>query len=146
MNKVLIIIFGILFATGASAWEFKPDFSSDSNNLNNKSNELINVQMKGQTQTDMNIEAIDDFGTAKKTLDNLLKKIRKYDYLNKEQLELLEKSQKQWESYAQTYAEFASSDYEGGSIQPMIRANIMTGLYKRKIEELKRDVENMKPL
>lgn len=146
MNKVLIIIFGILFATGASAWEFKPDFSSDNNNLNNKSNELINVQMKGQTQTDMNIEAIDDFGTAKKALNNLLKKIRKYDYLDKEQLELLEKSQKQWESYAQTYAEFASSNYGDGSMRPAVRADILTNLYKHKIEELKQDVEDMKPL
>ncbi len=46
-------------------------------------------------------------------------------------------SQKQWKKYRKSFAEFYSSIYQGGSIQPMVYYNIKTKITKERMSELK---------
>lgn len=143
MNKFLIIIFGILFATGASAWEFKPNFASNNNNLNYKSNDLINVQMKVKNQTDMNIEAVDKFNKKKKELDDLIKEIKTSKQFDKSQLELFDFAQQQWEDYVVDYVDLLTLDFKEESKRSYVQAKIKEEIYDRKIKELKEDLESL---
>ena len=53
-----------------------------------------------------------------------------------EQLNLLQQNQSLWLKYRETSCQYASSQYEGGSIQPLIYSSCITSLTKERVENL----------
>lgn len=70
------------------------------------------------TQAEMNEQAYQSFKRADAKLRNVLNSIEAY--LDKTELETLKKAQATWEVFREEQAEFASNQYKGGSIQPLI--------------------------
>lgn len=98
-----------------------------------------------QTQSEMNIQASDDFDSVENELSELILLIKKakasdtdMDYLN---VELFDKTINQWKDYRKTKAEFEASIVKGGSMYPLLYASSLTKTTKEKIESLKSDYE-----
>ena len=101
------------------------------------------------TQMDINFCAKYRYEKAQKNMDELYKELlknikeRQNDFANDNQLSG-EKfvnnfidSQEQWKKYRKSYADFYSSIYHGGSMQPMIYFNAMTTITEERIKDLK---------
>lgn len=59
---------------------------------------------------------------------------------------LLQAAQDAWESYRDRQAEFAAAEFEGGSIQPLIRSSQMRSITLARVAELESDIRYRKDL
>lgn len=97
-----------------------------------------------ETQTDMNIQASDEFERFENDLSVLIstikeaKKENSYFDLN---VELFDKTIEQWKIYRKTKAELDASLVEGGTMYPLLYASSLTATTKEKIESLKNEFE-----
>lgn len=97
-----------------------------------------------ETQTDMNIQASDEFERFENDLSVLIstikeaKKENSYFDLN---VEFFDKTIEQWKIYRKTKAELDASLVEGGTMYPLLYASSLTATTKEKIESLKNEFE-----
>jgi len=94
------------------------------------------------TQAEMNIVARDAYRSAERKLDAILEQIK--EFLSPEECALLEKANQAWRTYQKSHADFSASQYEGGSIQPLIYASTMEAVTVARIVELEAELNFMK--
>jgi len=87
-----------------------------------------------QTQAEMNQEAAADFQKADATLNKIYKKVRAA--LDEAGQAKLKAAQRAWLAYRDAEAELEAAPNEGGSIYPMIIANVKARLTDARVKEL----------
>lgn len=95
-----------------------------------------------ETQTDMNIQASDEFEKFENHLSVLISTIKEAKNENSDfdlNIALFEKTIEQWKIYRKTKAELDASVVEGGSMYPTIYASSLATTTKEKIESLKNE-------
>jgi len=97
-----------------------------------------------ETQTDMNIQASDEFEMFENDLSVLISTIKKAKNENSDfdlNVELFDKTIEQWKIYRKTKAELDASVVEGGTMYSLLYASSLTATTKEKIESLKNEFE-----
>jgi len=97
-----------------------------------------------ETQTDMNIQASDEFECYENDLLILIstiKEAKKENSILDLNIKLFDKSIEQWKIYRETKAELDASVVEGGTMYPLLYACSLTSTTKEKIESLKNEFE-----
>lgn len=97
-----------------------------------------------ETQTDMNIQASDEFERFENDLSVLISTIKEAKKENLDfdlNVELFDKTIEQWKIYRKTKAELDASVVEGGTMYPLLYASSLTATTKEKIESLKNEFE-----
>lgn len=97
-----------------------------------------------ETQTDMNIQASDEFERFENELSLLISTIKEAKNENSDfdlNVELFDKTIEQWKIYRKTKAELDASVVEGGTMYPLLYASSLTATTKEKIESLKNEYE-----
>lgn len=89
---------------------------------------------ENMTQADMNRHAAASFDRAEERLVALVEDLRRH--LSGGSLDAFENSQQAWLRYREASAEFQSSQYEGGSIQPLIHASALESVTISRIVEI----------
>ena len=62
--------------------------------------------------------------------------------LTKNEKPLLIQAEKDWVKFRDSHCKFEASQYEGGSIQPLIYSICLEELTKKRIEEIKASIKN----
>lgn len=93
-----------------------------------------------QTQGEMNETAMKDFKKADKELNQLYKELFKMLYEKEKAVLII--AQKNWIKFKDSHCDFEVMEYEGGSIQPLIRYNCLETQTKNRIKDLKQSIEN----
>ncbi len=96
---------------------------------------------KGFTQLEMNQQSAIDVRDADSEVESALIELRRF--LSEDELEALERSQVAWMAFRQAQGDFAGSQWQGGSIQPlMINLEVVNVSKRRAIEirEIFKDV------
>jgi uncharacterized protein YecT (DUF1311 family) len=88
-----------------------------------------------QTQAEMNQEAAADFQKADAELNQIYKQVRAG--LDADGQAKLKTAQRAWLAYRDAEAELEAAPNEGGSIYPMIVANVKARLTEARVKELK---------
>ena len=96
------------------------------------------------TQADMNRHAAASFHRAEERLAALVEDLRQY--LSGGRLDAFENSQQMWLRYREASAEFQSSQYHGGSIQPLIHASALESVTISRIVELEPLLKEMQTI
>lgn len=86
------------------------------------------------TQADMNRNAAASFQRAEERLGALVEDLRQH--LSGGSLDAFENSQQAWLRYRESSADFQASQYDGGSIQPLIHASALESVTISRIVEL----------
>lgn len=88
------------------------------------------------TQVDMNQCAAIESAQTEKQLKAIYHQLETQNSDDLEQLTLLKQNQSIWLKYRETSCQYASSQYEGGSIQPLIYSSCITSLTKERVKNL----------
>lgn len=88
------------------------------------------------TQVEMSQCAIIESEQTEKQLQKIYHQLETQNSDDVEQLNLLKQTQLLWLKYRETSCKYASSQYEGGSIQPLIYSSCITSLTKERVENL----------
>ncbi|MGI6048164.1 MAG: lysozyme inhibitor LprI family protein [Petrimonas sp.] len=105
--------------------------------------DLINPNAP-ETQTDMNIQASDEFERFENDLFALISTIKEAKKENSDfdlNVGLFDKTIEQWKKYRETKAELDASVVEGGTMYPLFYTNSLIATTKEKIESLKNEFE-----
>ncbi len=97
-----------------------------------------------ETQTEMNIQASNEFEKIENDLSDLISTIKEVKKENSDfdlNVELFDKTMEQWKVYRELKAELDASVVEGGTMYPLLYASSMTTTTKEKIESLKNEFE-----
>lgn len=97
-----------------------------------------------ETQTDMNIQAYDEFERFENDLSALISTIKEVKSENSDfdlNAKLFDKTIEEWKIYRNTKAALAASVVEGGTMYPLLYASSLTATTKEKIESLKNEFE-----
>lgn len=140
MKNVLLVIYCVLFAVDAFGLEFKPNYSLNNNLLMNKNGNFIKVQLKEQSETELNVEATNKYYTKRNEFENMLNEIKRDSSLKDERLKLMDKIKDELNAYTWNYAKFLVFNLERTSVHTTVRAE----LYDRQIRGLQRDLEMLK--
>lgn len=93
-----------------------------------------------QTQLEMNQTAQKNYEKSDKELNKIYSVLIKS--LDKTEALILIKAQKCWIKFRDSHCEFEASQYEGGSIKPLIYSTCLDDLTKKRIAELKQSIKN----
>ena len=88
------------------------------------------------TQLEMSQCTVSESAHTEKQLKKIYHQLETQNSGDVEQLNLLKQTQSLWLKYRETSCQFASSQYEGGSIQPLIYSSCITGLTKERVKNL----------
>lgn len=94
------------------------------------------------TQAEMNIAAGQVYQRAERKLESVIEQMK--EFFSPEDCIRFERANDAWRTYQQNHAEFLSSRYEGGSIQPLIYASALEVATVARIVELEVDLRFMK--
>lgn len=94
------------------------------------------------TQAEMNIVADEAYRKALRKLDKTIEEMKVY--FSPEKCVRFEKANQAWHTYQQIHADFVSSQYEGGSLKPLIHASTMEAVTIARIVELETELKFMK--
>jgi uncharacterized protein YecT (DUF1311 family) len=93
-----------------------------------------------QTQMEMNATA---YANYKKTDDQLNKVYKQLMVIvDKNEKPLLIQAEKDWVKFRDSHCKFETSQYEGGSIQPLIYSTCLEELTKKRIAEIKASIKD----
>lgn len=96
-------------------------------------------QLSAQTQAEMTAAAASDYKKADAELNRVYKELQ--SVLDKNEKKLLVKAQRNWITFRDTHCEFEASEFEGGSMQPMMRLACFTECTNNRIENLKANLK-----
>ena len=94
------------------------------------------------TQTEMNIVAAQAYERAERKLETIIAELK--EYFSPEEIARLDETTEAWRNYQRKHAEFLTSQYEGGSIQPLIYASALESLTIARIVELETELKRLK--
>jgi uncharacterized protein YecT (DUF1311 family) len=93
-----------------------------------------------QTQSEMNATAYASYKKADVQLNKAYKQLMAI--LTKKEKPLLIQAEKDWMKFRDSHCKFEASQYEGGSIQPLIHSNCLEELTKKRVAEIKASIKN----
>ncbi len=96
------------------------------------------------TQAEMNMEAGRRADVANKQMERAIIALERSGWMSEAQAAALKEAQARWTKYAHAQAEFAASEFEGGSIAPLIYASELESATVSRTGELKRMLEEMR--
>lgn len=96
------------------------------------------------TQAEMSFEAGRRAEVARMQMERAIVALERSGWMEVGQLSALKAAQNNWENYARSQAEFAASEFEGGSIAPLIFSTEMEAVTISRTGELKRIFNEMK--
>lgn len=94
------------------------------------------------TQTEMNIAAAQAYRRAEQKLDVIIEQMK--TFFSPEKCAHFDKANQAWRTYQQIHTNFVASQYEGGSIQPLIHASALETVTIARIVELETELNFMK--
>lgn len=92
-----------------------------------------------QTQSEMNVAANAKYKKADAELNRVYKQLMAI--LDKNEKLLLIQAEKDWIKYRDSHCKFDASQYEGGSIQPLIYSTCLEELTRKRIAEIKAGIK-----
>jgi uncharacterized protein YecT (DUF1311 family) len=92
-----------------------------------------------QTQAQMNATANASYKKADAQLNKVYKQLMAV--LDKNEKPLLIQAEKDWVKFRDSHCRFEASQYEGGSIQPLIYSTCLEELTKKRIVEIKASIK-----
>jgi uncharacterized protein YecT (DUF1311 family) len=105
--------------------------------------QLRELESRGaMTQQDMNVAASRAYQRAEGRLEEVISQMK--DFYSPEQCQQFDEANAAWREYQKKNAKFLASRYEGGSIQPLIRASALEGVAIARIVELEAELKFMK--
>ena len=93
-----------------------------------------------QTQSEMNVAANANYKKADAQLNKVYKQLM--SILDKKEKPLLIQAEKDWMKFRDSHCKFEASQYEGGSIQPLIYWTCVEELTKKRIAEIKASIKD----
>lgn len=96
------------------------------------------------TQVEMNMEAGRRSDVARQQMECAVVALERSGWMEASQISALKKTQANWESYATAQAEFAATEFEGGSMAPLVYASELESVTVSRTGELKRMFEEMR--
>ena len=96
------------------------------------------------TQTEMNIVAAQAYEQVERKLDATIAELK--IFLPPQEISKLDETNTAWRNYREKHADFLSSQYEGGSIQPLIYASTLASVTIARIVELEARLNELKGL
>lgn len=100
---------------------------------------VLSIQLLAQTQSEMNETAYANYKKADIQLNKVYKQLMVI--LTKNEKPLLIQAEKNWVKFRDSHCKFEASQYEGGSIQPLIYSTCLEELTKKRIEEIKASIK-----
>lgn len=100
------------------------------------------LMSNAMTQLDMNEAASRAYDITNIKLEHVISEIKKY--FEPTQIESFDEAQTIWREYQKKNAEFSASQYEGGSIQPLIYASTLEKTAISRLVELEEELNFMK--
>jgi uncharacterized protein YecT (DUF1311 family) len=94
------------------------------------------------TQTEMNIVAAQAYERAERKLETTIAELK--EYFSPEEIAGLDETNEAWRNYQRKHAEFLASQYEGGSIKPLIYASALESVTIARIVELETELKQLK--
>ncbi|RVT72734.1 DUF1311 domain-containing protein [Flavobacterium sufflavum] len=92
-----------------------------------------------QTQSEMNVTANAKYKKADAELNKVYKQLMAI--LDPNEKPLLIQAEKDWVKYRDSHCKFDTSQYEGGSIQPLIYSTCLEELTRKRIAEIKASIK-----
>lgn len=92
-----------------------------------------------QTQSEMNATAHAQYKKADAELNKVYKQLMLI--LDKKEKPLLIQAEKDWIKYRDSHCKFDASQYEGGSMQPLIYSTCLEQLTRKRITEIKASIK-----
>jgi uncharacterized protein YecT (DUF1311 family) len=92
-----------------------------------------------QTQGEMNATANSSYKKADAELNKVYKQLMAV--LDQNEKPLLIQAEKDWMKFRDSHCKFDASQYEGGSIQPLIYSTCLEELTKKRIAEIKASIK-----
>lgn len=96
------------------------------------------------SQVEMNMEAGRRADVARQQMERAIVALERSGWMEASQVAALKQTQENWASYARSQAEFASAEFEGGSIAPLVYASELESVTVTRTGELKRMLEEMR--
>jgi uncharacterized protein YecT (DUF1311 family) len=100
----------------------------------------FSYNLSAQTQAEMNQKANADYHKADAELNKVYKQL--INTLEESERQLLIKAQKDWLKFRDSHCRFEVSEFEGGSIQPLMYSNCLTESTRNRIDDLKSSLKN----
>lgn len=94
------------------------------------------------TQTEMNVVAAQAYERAERKLETTITELK--EYFSPEQIARLDETNEAWRNYQRKHAESLASQYEGGSIQPLIYSSALESVTIARIVELETELKQLK--
>ena len=96
------------------------------------------------TQADMNLAASQAYERSAHKLESIVAGFK--EYLSPDEISRFDSAQNVWLEYRKRNADFLASQYEGGSIQPLIHASALESVTIARIVELEAELTQAKEL
>ena len=93
-----------------------------------------------QTQAEMNAKANAQYAKADKELNKVYNQLM--SMLTKSDKTLLIQSEKDWVKFRDSHCKFVAGQYDGGSMQPLVRATCLEEVTRQRIAEIKASIKN----
>ena len=92
-----------------------------------------------QTQLEMNVTANANFKKADAQLNKVYKQLM--GIVDKSEKPLLIQAEKDWIKFRDSHCKFEASQYEGGSMKPLVYSTCLEQLTKKRIAEIKASIK-----
>jgi uncharacterized protein YecT (DUF1311 family) len=92
-----------------------------------------------QTQSEMNVTANAKYKKADAELNKVYKQLM--SILDQNEKPLLIQAEKDWVKYRDSHCRFDASQYDGGSIQPLIYSTCLEELTRKRIAEIRESIK-----
>lgn len=110
-----------------------------------EANQLRELQYKSAlTQAEMNFAASQAYERSAQKLNSVIAGLK--EYYSPDEIGRFEEAQKAWLEYRDNHAKFLASQYEGGSIQPLIHASALESVTIARIVELEAELSQAREL
>jgi uncharacterized protein YecT (DUF1311 family) len=96
------------------------------------------------TQVEMNMETGRRADVARQQMERAIVALERSGWMEASQIAALKQTQANWERYAKAQAEFATAEFDGGSMAPLVYASELESLTVSRTGELKRMLEEMR--
>ncbi len=95
------------------------------------------------SQIEMNIEAERRAGVAQQQMERAIVALERSGLMDERQTSSLRTTQRNWDEYAKSQAEFAAAEFDGGSIAPLVYSSELEAVTISRTGELKRMLQEM---
>lgn len=107
-------------------------------------NALEVIDSNNMSQLAMNLEAERRASVAQNQMERAIIALEQSKWIEERQIASLKTTQRNWEKYAKSQAEFAAAEFNGGSIAPLVYSSELESVTISRTGELKRMLQEMR--